>query len=53
MKEILDLGADVNSVGGYWDTALSAAARYAHLEIVEYLLRVPGIRINAVNGSAL
>jgi ankyrin repeat protein len=47
VKEAIDNGADVNVVGGSGWTPLMHATDGGNKEIVEYLLTVPGIRINA------
>jgi len=56
VNHLLAAGYDVNAtdlIGGMTCTALTEAAERGYLDIVRTLLRVPGIKVNAVRGKAL
>ena len=50
MQLLLEHGADVNTVSGFFGTALQAAAAGSHEKIVQLLLE-HGANVNTVSGS--
>ncbi|KAK7456340.1 hypothetical protein VKT23_010587 [Stygiomarasmius scandens] len=50
IKFLVEVGADVNAVGGEYGTALQAAAYQGHLDVVKFL-HENGANVNAVGGE--
>ena len=51
IKARLDAGQDVNEKDQHGNTPMHIAAQNGHLHIVQFLLKQPGIEVNAQNGK--